>query len=64
MAGLPPKDEGVIEGVDTDGKPEVKKDPEMKPAVSAKDAAKSGSQPEAQMQKRGEGGGKKKKGKR
>ena len=63
MAGLPPKDEGVAEGAEGDGKMEAKDEPETKPILTGKDAAKGGTQGQAQTQAKG-GGGKKKKGKR
>ncbi|KAL9040237.1 MAG: hypothetical protein Q9180_002035 [Flavoplaca navasiana] len=62
MAGLPPKDEGAVEEPVGEGKMEVDK-PEMKPDAGTKDATKSNTQGQAQMQGKGSGG-KKKKGKR
>lgn len=71
MAGLPPKDEREMEGIEATGKGEVKEEvAETKPAVggrgAAKDVAKGGA-PGQQGQAKGGGGGgggKKKKGKR
>ncbi|KAL8680398.1 MAG: hypothetical protein Q9186_003427 [Xanthomendoza sp. 1 TL-2023] len=64
MAGLPLQHEAITEGVEADGKIELNNAPEISPAVGSKEAAKSGPQAEAQTQRKGQGGGKRKKGKK